>query len=67
MVHDKEVLYDRRSLFILDQSFFLRKALVWFIEWKWFDRFITFIILANSVMLAMTDYNDRIYGPDYVS
>jgi len=44
-----------------------RKAVVWLIEWRWFDRFITSVILLNSVMLAMTDYKDRIYGPDYVS
>jgi voltage-dependent calcium channel L type alpha-1D len=37
------------------------------VEWKPYENFITLVILANSVMLACTDYNDRIYGPDYVS
>lgn len=67
LVHGREVIYDRRSLFLLEAHYPVRKAIVWFIEWKWFDRFITTIILGNSVMLAMTDYNDRIYGPTYFS
>jgi hypothetical protein len=41
--------------------------MVWLIEWKWFENFITMIIIANSVMLACTDFGDRLYGDDYVS
>jgi hypothetical protein len=37
------------------------------VEWRWFENFITLVILANSVMLACTDYGDRLYGDDYVS
>jgi hypothetical protein len=66
-VHGKTVVYERKSLFFLDSDFKLRKGIVWLIEWNWFDRFITAVILGNSVMLAMTDYKERIYGPTYVS
>lgn len=66
-VHGKKVTYAKRSLFILGDTNYLRKKIVWLIEWKWFDRFITFVILLNSIMLAMQDYKGRIYGPTYVS
>lgn len=48
-------------------SLFLRKWLVWLTEWKWFENFITLVILANSIMLAFTDYGSRLHGPDYIS
>jgi hypothetical protein len=66
LVHNKEVIYDRKSMFCIDAEWRIRYAFVWLIEWNWFDRFITGVILLNSVMLAMTDYKDRIYGKDYV-
>jgi len=37
------------------------------VDWKYFENFITLVILANSVMLACTDYGDRLYGESYVS
>lgn len=66
-VHGKKVIYAKKSLYCLDSEMAFRKKVVWLIEWKWFDRFITVVILLNSVMLAMLDYKDRIYGPTYVS
>lgn len=65
--HDKTLEYDIRALFIFPEQFFLRKWLVWLTSWKWFDNFITLVILANSVMLSFTDYGDRLYGKSYVS
>ena len=65
--HGKNLEFDIRSLGILHGNWRLRKWLVWLVEWKWFENFITLVILANSVMLAMTDYGDRIYGVEYVS
>ena len=59
-VHDKTVYYDKRSLYMLDAKWGIRKGLVWLIEWKWFDRFITFVILLNSALLASTDYGTRL-------
>ena len=49
-----------------DRRFALRKAFVWFVDWCWFDRFITFVILLNSLLLAFTDYQERI-DPSHVS
>ena len=64
--HGKQLLRDQRSLMCCDRSFPLRKGFVWFVEWNWFDRFITFVILANSLLLAFTDYTDRV-DVNYVS
>ena len=60
------ILRDKRSLYLFDRDFKIRKAAVWFVEWPWFDRFITFVILLNSLLLAFTDYQERI-EPDFVS
>jgi len=65
--HGKNLDYDIRSLFCIPGNFFLRKWLVWLTEWKWFENFITLVILANSVMLAFTDYGERLHGSEYVS
>ena len=65
-VHGKTVLRDKRSLYIFDRDFKIRYAFVWFVEWQWFDRFITFVILLNSLLLAFTDYQERV-EPEYVS
>jgi hypothetical protein len=35
--------------------------------WTWFDRFITFVIIVNSILLGIKDYNGRLKGPDYES
>jgi hypothetical protein len=56
----------KKSLFIFDRDTTIRKAFVWLVEWIWFDRFITFVILLNSLLLAYTDYQDRV-DPEYVS
>jgi len=52
----KETEYDIRSLWILHGDWWIRRKLVWFSEWKSFENFITLVILANSIMLACTDY-----------
>jgi hypothetical protein len=63
----KETEYDIRALWLLHGDWWIRRKLVWLIEWKPFENFITLVILANSVMLALQDYNARIVGDDYVS
>ena len=63
----KETEYDIRSLWLLHGDWWIRKKLVWFIEWKPFENFITLVILANSVMLACEDHQGRIYGDQYIS
>ena len=54
--HGKVLHLEKRSMYCFDRDFCLRKAFVWFVEWKWFDRFITLVILLNSLLLAFTDY-----------
>ena len=63
----KETEYDIRSLWLLHGDWWIRRKIVWLIEWKPFENFITLVILANSVMLACTDYQDRIFGEEYIS
>ena len=58
--HGKQIIRDKRSLFCCSDSFAIRKCFVWFVEWKWFDRIIITTILLNSLLLAFTDYQDRI-------
>lgn len=58
--------YSRTSLFCLTDQNKCRIAFVWLMTWKWFDGFITFAILLNSIMLATTDYQIRL-EPDYES
>ena len=58
--------YSKTSLFCLTDENKCRIALVWLMTWKWFDGFITFAILLNSIMLATTDYEIRL-DPDYES
>lgn len=41
--------------------------MVYLTEWKWFDRFIMIVIIANSIMLCAIDYGERIYGENYWS
>jgi len=37
------------------------------VNWHWFDNFIIFSILVNSVMLGLVDYDDRLLGEVYKS
>ena len=53
-------MYDTKSLFILDQKSKIRISIVWFVEWKWFQRFIFLCIVINSVVLAMENYESRV-------
>ena len=48
--------YVPNSLYCLDRKNTFRRAIVALIEWPWFDRFILVLILANSIVLALTDY-----------
>lgn len=41
-----------RSLFIFPVSRCFRQKVITFVVWKWFDRFILFLIMVNSILLA---------------
>ena len=60
------VTYDKKSLYLLDHTYRLRYALVWLIEWVWFDRFITIVIILNSILFATHDFTYR-FDPEYDS
>lgn len=47
------------SLYLFDLDSPLRKKCIWLSKWVWFDRFILFLIVANSTLLALTDYWDK--------
>ena len=64
-VHGKVHHFSPRSLFCLTEKNRCRQLVVWLITWNIFDHFITVVILVNSVILAMRDYGDRLYAPDY--
>lgn len=57
--HRKCRVYDDNALFCLKGKYKIRKALVWLIEWPYFENFILFCIFLNSISLAIFDYNDR--------
>lgn len=56
IAHNKHYKYSKRSLGMLDNKNKLRIALVWLITWKWFDRFITALIMLNAIFLGLKDY-----------
>jgi hypothetical protein len=58
-VHGKDIKYMDNALFCLTAENKLRKAVVWLIEWKWFDQFLTLCILINALNIASSDYSWR--------
>lgn len=50
-------------MYLLDESSRLRHAVVWIIQWKWFERFILFVIFLNSLSLAIVDYSASSVDP----
>lgn len=70
-VHGKVIYREERSLGFkkcgLPANYAIRRGAIWLTEWVWFDHFITFVILANSVLLAIRDYDERLKGLEYES
>ena len=58
--HGKKLQFAEKALNYFTPKMEFRKKIVWLIEWVWFDRFLTFIILSNAIMLATTDYSYRV-------
>lgn len=52
-VREKEEQFCKRSLFILPMENWFRQQVLLFVDWKWFDRFILFCIIINSVLLGL--------------
>ena len=58
-VHGQYIQFSKRSLGILDNKSKLRIFLVWLVKAKWFEHFITFLIMVNSFFLGIKDYTDK--------
>lgn len=56
-----------RSLYLFREDNAFRQIVVWLIQWKWFDRFVIVLILANSATLAMVDYDLSAIDPETLS
>ena len=54
---DGELFLTKDAIFCCSLQNSFRKALIWFITWKWFDRFIMSIILVNAVFMGLADYS----------
>jgi hypothetical protein len=65
--HGKPYYFDPKSLFILRGDSWLRQKLVQLITWKYFDGFVTCVIVANSIQLAFRDDMKRLEGDAYQS
>mmetsp|Transcript_4740 Transcript_4740/g.8379 ORF Transcript_4740/g.8379 Transcript_4740/m.8379 type:complete len:1851 (+) Transcript_4740:174-5726(+) len=57
-VNGKTKEVNRISLFIFPVDNVLRKFLLSIVEWKWFERFILFCIVLNSIFLASHNYRE---------
>jgi hypothetical protein len=57
-VHNKYVKFSKNSLGVLENKTKFRWSLVWLTTSKGFDRMIIFLIMLNSLFLAIKDYTD---------
>jgi hypothetical protein len=57
--HGNRVKYASYSLGLLSNKNWLRKILVRLVTWRYFEWFITAMILTNSFLLGMMDYTDK--------
>ena len=66
LIDGKTHRFTKESLYCLDQDSRFRKFFVRIIVNKWFDRFITFCIVVNSLLLASKEYYEN-YDAKYDS
>ena len=62
---DKILVYDKRALYCLHFENRCRIELVTFTSSNMFENFIILLIFANSIILAIYDYEDRDNLTDY--
>ena len=58
--HQHFYYFDKRSLYIFNSEWGIRKAIVWLVEWLWFKIFILLTVIANSFLIASHNYEFRI-------
>lgn len=51
--------YPDNSLLCLGVNNRFRFMMIWVNEWPWFDRFVLFLIVLNSLFLAFNDFEFR--------
>jgi len=56
--HDQEYVFAANSLNCFTKESKVRQFLVRLVTWKYFELFITLMIMANSVLLGIMDYTD---------
>lgn len=56
--HGRWYQFSSKSLFFMDKNNKVRRCCVWLLTHKFFDRFIIFLIVVNSIMLGIKDYSD---------
>ena len=66
IIDGKQHMFSLKSLYCLGQANGLRKTCVSIMVNKWFDRFITFCIIVNSILLASKEYDEK-YDATYES
>jgi len=62
-VRGKEKNISWRSLFYFRINSGLRQRVLAFVEWKWFDRFILFLIALSSIFMATFDWRGAVDDP----
>ena len=63
--HDKELVYDSKSLYLFKYDSKLRQGIVWITEWKWFDIFVITLILVGSICQAIYRYEGGAQNKEY--
>lgn len=66
VVHGNEVTAHKfapRSLYVFNESSWLRQWVIWVVTSRWFERVILLLILMNSIMLALADYSPESVDP----
>ena len=66
VVSGAEHAYAKKSCCCLGSNLLFRKLCVIIMVNTWFDRFITFCIILNSILLASKEYEEN-YDPTYKS
>lgn len=58
LAQESEEKYCKRSLFLFDHSSNIRRSCLRLMHWVWFDRFSLFLIVLNSVLLAIQNHRE---------
>lgn len=57
-MHGKYVYFSKTSFGFLTNKSRIRLTMVWLVTSKWFENFIIFLIIVNSILLGIKNYVD---------